>query len=188
MDQRVIVCKVIDALEAASVPYMVVGSLSSNVFGIVRSTKDADIVMELGDRRVSEVTSLLGSEFHLQQQITFESITGTTRHIIDVQDSPFKIELFRLSSDPHDIERFHRRREYKAAQLDRLVFLPTPEDIIITKLRWAISSDRYKDRDDVRNVIAVQAEDLDWLYIHRWCDEHGTRQLLNEIRGTIPPI
>ncbi len=44
------------------------------------------------------------------------------------------------------------------------------------------------DRDDIRGVIAVQADRIDWDYVHRWCEQHGTRPLLDEIRASIPPI
>jgi hypothetical protein len=27
---------------------------------------------------------------------------------------------------------------------------------------------------------------LDWDYVHRWCDIHGTRPLLDEIRQALP--
>jgi len=47
----------------------------------------------------------------------------------------------------------------------------------------------YIDEDDVRDVIAVQGDGaLDWAYIHRWTAEHGTRELLDEIRASIPPL
>jgi hypothetical protein len=38
---------VIDALEACSIPYMLVGSYSSNIYGVERSTQDADFVVEI---------------------------------------------------------------------------------------------------------------------------------------------
>jgi hypothetical protein len=68
------------------------------------------------------------------------------------------------------------------------VFIPSPEDVIITKLRWALLGGRSKDREDVRDVIAVQGDRIDWDYVHAWCDRHGTRPLLDEIRRSIPPI
>ena len=37
--------RVIDALEEESIPYMVVGALSSSVFGVPRATKDMDVVL-----------------------------------------------------------------------------------------------------------------------------------------------
>ena len=38
---------VIDALDALQIPYMVVGSFSTNFYGIPRATQDADIVVQL---------------------------------------------------------------------------------------------------------------------------------------------
>ena len=110
----------------------------------------------------------------------------TTRHIIKVADVEFKIELFHLSDDPHDRERFRRRCHVQF--LGRQVSMPTAEDVIVTKLRWAILSKRSKDRSDLENVLAVQGPKLDWDYIYRWCDQHGTRALLDEIRQSIPPL
>jgi hypothetical protein len=66
--------------------------------------------------------------------------------------------------------------------------LPTAEDVIITKLRWAVRAARNKDVDDVKDVIAVQANRIDWDYVYKWCDVHGTRSLLDEIRASIPEI
>lgn len=72
--------------------------------------------------------------------------------------------------------------------MDRNLFLFTPEDVILQKLRWSLHGQRAKDVDDARNVIAVQADRLDWNYIHAWCDMLGTRELLEEDRRSIPPL
>jgi hypothetical protein len=93
------------------------------------------------------------------------------------------VELFLASDDPHDRERFRRR--VRGETYGQTVWLPTPEDVIITKLRWSKQGKRNKDVDDVRNVIAVQGDALDWEYIHRWCDAHGTMGLLEQIRQTL---
>lgn len=66
--------------------------------------------------------------------------------------------------------------------------MPTPEDVIVTKLRWVVGGRRGKDWDDIRNVISIQGARLDWDYIHRWVEQHGTRATLDEIRASIPPI
>lgn len=42
-------------------------------------------------------------------------------------------------------------------------------------------------RDDVRDVVAVQNQNLDWDYIYSWADRHGTRALFDGIRRGIPP-
>ena len=85
-----------------------------------------------------------------------------------------------LSKDPHDQLRFQRRVEQQV--FDRRLWLPTPEDVIVMKLRWG----RSRDQDDIRAVMSLQADALDWTYIESWCDQHGTRKLMEEIRRTVP--
>jgi len=101
-------------------------------------------------------------------------------------NAPFAIELFQLSSDCHGQERFTRRR--RVEPIGRNAFIATSEDVIISKLRWCLRPQRGKDRDDVRNVLAVQGDRIDWPYVYTWCERHGTRALLDAIRNSIPPI
>jgi len=177
--------RVIDVLNSVGVPYMLVGSLSSSLYGIPRITHDADFVLGVARTPIGEIMDRLGPGFRLEPQLTFETITGTTRFLIKVVETSFRIELFLLSDEPHDQERFARRRE--ARFLGRTIFVPTPEDVIITKLRWSSRTTGEKDVLDVRGVVAVQYDRLDWPYVESWCDRHGTRQLLDDIRRSIPP-
>jgi len=68
------------------------------------------------------------------------------------------------------------------------VYFATAEDVIVTKLRWSRQGQRAKDTEDVRCVIAVRVDAIDWDYVHRWCDAHGTRQLLEDIRRSVPRL
>lgn len=179
------VARVIDALNSLGVAYMITGSLASNRHGIARSTKDADFVLESVDLDLEGLSHRVGPEFKIDPQMSFEAVTGTTRYRIAVQECKFSIELFVLTGDPHDQERFRRR--VPITLLGRSTWVASPEDVIVTKLRWSRQGRRTKDTDDARNVLAVQADRLDWDYIHRWCDVHGTRGLLEEVRASIPP-
>ena len=185
MDLETAVLTMIDALDAEHIPYLLVGSFSSNFYGIPRSTKDGDFVVELSGRSLSPLIQRLSGEFEFDPQWAFESVTGTQRRIVTIKGTPLKIELFNLSELPHDKERFRRR--IVARWHGRSVSLPTAEEVIITKASWALCLQRGKDRDDIQAVIGVQAHNLDWDYIYHWADQHGTRQLLDEIRRSIPP-
>ncbi|HEV3115799.1 MAG TPA: hypothetical protein VGY58_02020 [Gemmataceae bacterium] len=178
--------RVIDVLEALAIPYMITGSFASNVYGVPRATGDADFVVQLVDVSVRAIADALGDAFRLDPQMSFEAVTMTTRHVLQVAGTPFKIELFHLSDDAHDRERFQRRR--RTSLSSRQPWLISPEDSIITKLRWVSREKRSKDWDDIRDVVAVQGERIDWGYVYSWCDRHGTRSVLDEIRASIPPI
>ncbi len=170
---------VIDVLNRHDLRYMVTGSIASNVHGIERATVDADFVLQAEGDSLSAITAALRPPLQMDPQATFETVTGTTRYIIR-SGTEYKIELFLLSDDPHDQERFRRRRKGRVA--NQPVWLPTPEDVIITKLRWSKQGKRTKDIEDAKNVIAVQGDSIDWAYVHHWCDKHGTLELLEQVR------
>jgi hypothetical protein len=182
------VLAVIAALDACGLPYMLVGSFTTNAYGVERSTKDVDLLVEFGDASILDLARHLPPAIRIDPQLSFETVTMTRRYVADVEGTPFQVEFFLLSNDPHDQERFRRRCRVEI--LGRAAYLPAVEDVLITKLRWALIGGRSKDRDDARDVIAVQDVEgrINWAYVHAWCEQHGTRALLDEVRRSIPPI
>lgn len=186
MDVFTLAGKVVEALEAEQVPYIVVGALSVSVFGIPRATKDVDIVISLQTRKpLDAVERRLADVVEFDPQITFETITGSLRHILHSRTSPpIVVELFELGADPFVQSRFARRRQEYSAQMQRQAWLPTPEDVIVQKLRWA----RHKDLEDAGSVLAVRGTaTLDMPYIEHWCAQHGSLLKLHAVLDSIPP-
>lgn len=181
-----IVVAVIDALNELGVPYMLTGSLASNVWGIARSTADADFVVQSRSLDLRALAERLGPDFRLDPQVSFETVTGTNRHVVRARGRRFRVELFLLSNDPHDVARFGRRQPVRV--LGHEMYLPTAEDVVISKLRWSQQGKRAKDLADARNVIAVQGDRLDWDYLRDWCRRQGTEALLDDARRSIPPL
>ena len=182
MDAPQIALEVAAALDDQQVAYMLVGSFSSNVYGVPRSTKDADFVIQHPGLSFRRLLEKLGPRFIGDPQLRFEGVTGTTRHVIEVVDHAFKVELFRLTDDPFDQSRFSRRVRNQVAGV--AVWLPRPEDVVVQKLRWWKHGARSKDIEDARAVISVQGNQLDWSYIQHWCDQLESREILDELRQT----
>lgn len=183
MNAEGIVRLVTDALDGLLVPYVLVGSFASNIYGIARSTQDVDLVIDSNLKRVSDLMRLLGPEFHRDPQIHFETVTGSSKSVIEHQPTKFEIEVFQLTDDPHDQSRFKRRR--KARIYGSEMYVLTAEDVLVTKLNWLHRANRTKDLLDVQHVISVQDEHLDWPYIESWCNQHGSRALLEKIRSDL---
>jgi hypothetical protein len=175
------VVALVDALADQAVPYMLSGSLASNVYGVPRATQDADVVVEFDALSVADLARRLGGDFQVDTQVSFETVTGSRRLVIRIPSASFVIELFGRTDDAHDRERFSRRRTVTA--LDRSLQIPSAEDVIITKLRWFRAAGRSKDFEDARNVMAVQQRNLDAGYLRRWCAELDLLALLDEIAG-----
>lgn len=186
MTPNEILFRVVEVLEQAGVEYMLVGSFSSNAYGIPRSTRDADFVVELGSVNASAISSLLKPDLLLDPQMQLEMVTGTFRYIVTHPHDEFMVELFLLTDDPHNRERFRRRR--RAQIQGRSIWIPTAEDVVIQKLRWYARARRTKDLDDARDVLAVQKPAMDLAYIRNWCDQHGTTPILEDLMKQVESI
>lgn len=183
MNQEAAVCRVIDALEKLGIGYMLVGAYSSNAWGIPRATKDADFVLGLDMDPPESLFSELGEAFEIDPQLSFETKTGSLRWTVHNKSPRFMIELFLLTKDDHHQARFQRKVRAFLDDIERDAWIPTAEDVIIQKVRWA----RPKDQQDVLDIMSVQGDALDWPYIESWCDLHGTRALLEELKAAVPP-
>ena len=150
---------------------------------------ELDVDMLIGVSIPGNVDALiqrLGPLVTFDAQVNFDTLTWGRRHVGQSRSSPpFKVELFETFDDPFVIAEFSRRQEVFVPILNRTTWLPTPEDVIVQKLRWG----RSKDLDDARDVLAVQGpETLDMAYIENWCRRHGTSERLRAALEGIPPL
>ncbi|HVX83912.1 MAG TPA: nucleotidyl transferase AbiEii/AbiGii toxin family protein [Phycisphaerae bacterium] len=175
------------ALDAAGIAFMLVGAFSASFHGIARSTEDADFVLRVDDLNVGALSRSLGATFRLDPQVKLETFTMGSYYTIRHLDSDFSVDLFLLKEDPHDQASFSRRVlvSYGAGN----VYVSSPEDLVVTKLRWSQGGRRAKDISDARGVLAVQTPaQLDVAYMRRWADAHGTRELLETLLAETPAI
>ncbi len=184
MTAEALLVLVFDALDALEISFMLSGSLASNFYGVPRATQDADLVLALTHLPIDAFQQRIGAHFDVDEQLAFEAVTGSRRLVARAKESAFQIELFDLIDDPHDRERFARRRT--ATVLGRRVSLPTAEDVVVSKLRWFRLAGRRKDWDDARNVMAVQRVALDQAYMRHWCADLATLDLLEAIERSLP--
>lgn len=168
-------------LNEKKIAYMVVGSFSSNYHGVPRSTKDADIVLEFDNEAWTEFAQNLPEGMSLDPQGGFEMVTATRKEVIHTEGSLFEIEVFHLTEDEFDQERFRRRIKVDLGQ-GVSTWIASAEDAVVQKLRWLAGARRSKDFDDVVKVLFKQGDDLDFDYIESWCEKHGSLEILAEAR------
>lgn len=174
-----VVISLVSALDAEGIAYVLVGSFSSNAYGIPRSTKDAGVLGQSDHDIARLLGERLGADFRFEPPMSLETIPSTTKNVIYHKSTVFKIEVFHLSSDAHDTQRFSRRSR---GMLDGVeVWLPSPENVVITKLRWSCGPGRQNDIDDVADVRAVQTGKLDVTYMRNWCGQHGTLETFEKL-------
>lgn len=187
MTLEALAIKVIEAAEAAKVDFMAVGAIAAGAYGVPRSTRDVDVLIAMNvEGGVQSIIKHLEPFVAFDPQVVFDTLTWGRRHVGQCRsERPFKVELFELFDDPFVQSEFSRRQQIFVPMLGRSTWLPTPEDVVVQKLRWG----RNKDLDDARDVLAVQGpETLDMTYIEKWCAQHGTSERLRSVLASIPPL
>lgn len=82
MEQPELVRKVVEELESLGLPYMLVGSLASGVYGEPRFTQDIDVVVAL---HLSEVDSFCDA-FRTARSVVNRDLSFGTRHRVTRTD------------------------------------------------------------------------------------------------------
>jgi hypothetical protein len=180
-------CEVFDRAESLGVPHMVVGAIAAGAYGIARATRDVDLLVSVDPNLgVFHLMNGLDDLVEFEPQAQFDTITWGRRWVgLSKSIPPFTVELFELLDDPFCASEFARRGHKFVAPLNRKIWLPTAEDVVVQKIRWG----RSKDLDDARDVLAVQGpETLDMTYIKNWCSTHGTSERLETILESLPQL
>jgi hypothetical protein len=177
---------VVAALEALRIEYALTGSFASNFHGVPRATRDMDLVVNWRGGDLEALTACLEPGFALDPQASFETVTGSTRHLLRSSRSPFTVELFSLRpDDAHDCARFDRRLRVEA--LGVRLWVMSAEDVVVTKLRWASAPGRQKDLSDAQGILAMMGDAVDLDYVRGWCHRHGTIATLEALLAALEP-
>ena len=160
--------RVAEALEKCGLRYLVGGSLASSVSGEPRSTLDIDLMVALTDADVAEFVAALGDEFYADVDALRGAIEDKSSANLIHYETSTKVDMFIMGGSPIDEEQMDRRQLiWVATEPDRHLYVYTPEDIILQKLRWFRMGDEVSDRRrrDILGIVMVQGERLDRRYL-----------------------
>lgn len=162
--------RIVSALEGASIPYMLTGSLASSIYGTPRSTNDIDIVIAPTEDQLRKLKELLPeTEYYFDLDDALDAARRRSQfNVIDFA-SVWKVDLI-----------IQKRRLYDRTAFDHKVsidhegirlFVTTAEDSIISKLDWAKLGDSAIQLRDVAGILRARTELLDRAYIELWVRE-----------------
>ncbi len=156
---------VIQKLESENIPYMVVGSVASMVYGEPRMTHDMDLVLDILPEHGSSLEALFPSEkFYCPPlEILNSEIVHRGQFNLIHQGTGIKIDIIIRKDTEHSQTEFQRRRKVPFWQGSE-VYLATPEDIIIKKLSFYREGGSEKHLKDIRGIMTESEIDKEYLY------------------------
>ena len=135
-----------------------------------RSTGDIDIVIA---PTASQLRTLIAqfpkSDHYADERQALEALaTGTQFNIIDFR-SGWKVDFIIAEDALYGRVALGRRRVVEIAGV--ALWVASPEDVILAKLRWAKLGGSERQLQDAAGIIIAQHGALDFEYIERWVRE-----------------
>ena len=171
-----------DRLDAAGIPYMVVGSVAGSFHGEPRTTVDIDIVIDpTADALHGLVASLPRAEFYVDENAVAEALARRTSFNVIDQATGGKVDLLIRRDRPFSRVEFDRR--ILASVFGRETPIATAEDTILAKLEWAVAGESDRQLRDVARILAVSGAALDRAYLGRWVTQLGLEESFERAEG-----
>ena len=178
--------QVVNVLESLDIPYFIGGSLASAVHGVVRATMDVDLVADMRLEQVEPFVQRLGEDFYADAAMIRDAIRRHSSFNLLHLQTMFKVDIFIRRQRAYDRSQFERRiSQTLSLEPEMTAYIASPEDTILAKLEWYRQGGEVSDRQwrDVRNVIDVQADRLDWAYLRQWAAQLNLSDLLERVRN-----
>jgi hypothetical protein len=172
---------VVDIFERLQVPYLIGDSMASALYGVTRSTLDADMVADLHQEQVGALAKALGDDFYADEEMIRDAILHISGFNLIHLKTMFKVDVFIRKERPFDRVQFERRVEQVfATNPEQKAFMTTAEDIILAKIEWYRMGSEVSDRHwrDILGILKVQAGRLDLNYLSQWASELKVADLL----------
>jgi hypothetical protein len=169
-------------LDVLGIPWAVVGSVASSVFGEPRATADVDLVADLRGIHVKKFCAAIASEYYVDEGTA--AWAASTRRSFNVihQGTMVKLDIFCCKDDPLSREQLRRRVFERVDEEDHKIPFTAPEDIILQKLLWMRElGHSEKQWRDALGVLRVRWDELDRDYLEQRARDNDLADVLAKL-------
>lgn len=184
---------VIDALEAIDLEYLIGGAVAVAAWGEARTTRDFDVVINLPGDQIDRLSQELAKHGMLVPpdiilRLLFQPEGDLPINAMHL-DSHYKAEFFLLRyGDEYRRVSLTRRQLVDLGPTLGKVYVHSPEDLILNKVRYFGLSQQTKHVRDIATIIVFMGDELDWAYIEEWAQKLNLTAAWYELLGEVDKL
>jgi hypothetical protein len=179
--------RLVEALDAAGIPFMIAGSFASTAHGFPRTTQDLDVVIDPPDAQTLDtfLRSFPPDAYYADADAARDAFRRRSMFNVVDHSSGWKIDFIIRKNRAFSRDEFSRRMALPLLGVP--VFVASPEDTIVAKLEWSrASGGSERQRRDVAGVLATMGAELDRVYVERWVSELDLAHEWEQAQKTSP--
>jgi len=182
IDPRQLLVKVVNILDRLNIPYLITGGMAVLVWGRPRFTADIDIIIKLKTNNINPLASALMniSEFgYVDKDVMREVLLNDGEFNFIDGVSGVKVDFWVVNKGSTKTDEFNRRKEKEV--LNKQVYFISPEDLILSKLRWYKISPSSRHLEDIESVLKISGDILDKSYLLKQSQRQDTAKDLRRV-------
>lgn len=177
---------VVEVLEKLEIPYMVVGGFAAIFYGAPRLTIDVDIVVDMHVQHLRAfVNAFPLPAYYVSEEGILDSLRRRYPFNVIEPSTGAKVDLVPLPVDLFSRFAFQRRQRLEYDKTGHSAMFITPEDIILAKLMAYRETSSDKHLQDVRGVLIMQWDELNWKAIQRGARGAEVAELFDRLVETV---
>ncbi len=181
MDQIELLRTAREILDRLSIPYCVVGSMASMVYGETRYTNDLDLLIELKPENVPPLCAqFLDPEYYVSEAAALEAVQRRKQFNVIHVKSGYMIDFMIVKTAPWNRQQLARRRGTDYAE-NLHVQIAAPEDVILGKLLYYREGESPKHLRDIAAMLQVSGDEIDRDDVAKWATELGVLDIWEAI-------
>jgi len=172
----------IEMLDRLNIPYMVVGSYASGVYGEPRLTLDIDIVIDPSAEQIVRLCeSFSPSDFYCSKEAAAAALQQTNGQFNVIHPaSGNKIDFMIAQRDTRGREQLGRRQKRQLFP-GMQGYTARPDDVIISKMLYYQEGGSEKHLRDIAGMLKVSGNEIDRAYVDRWATQLDVKEIWEAI-------
>jgi hypothetical protein len=172
-------------LERLNIPYAIVGSFASSVWGESRLTQDIDIVVALRPEHVASICSAFpGPEFYVSRTAAVEAVARAGQFNVIHPSSGNKIDFLVAGHTDWAIAQLHRSK-CVALFPDQDAQVAAPEDVILGKLVYYREGGSEKHLRDIAGMLKFSGGMIDRAYVGQFAQRLGVADMWEAVLNSL---
>ena len=183
IDPRNLLLKIVLILDNLGIDYFVTGGFAVTVWGRMRTTNDIDIAVQLIKQQINTLAEALrkiSNYGYIDEDKAVEAVQNDGEFNFIDPDTGYKVDFFVSQKEKFNASEF-RRKKTEIILGERINFI-SPDDLILSKLRWHKMSQSSRHIEDIESILKISGKKLDKKYLKKMAAKQG---ILNELNNLL---
>jgi hypothetical protein len=174
-----------ERLDALAIPYGLVGSAASSIYGTSRSTLDLDFACNIPPESMRPlVAAFPAPDFFVEFEAVRQAVLHRSTFNVIHPAGGMKLDFMLVRNEPWHLGQLRRLRRIEHPSGFSLS-VAAPEDVIVGKLWYHAEGGSDKHLRDIAGMLRVSGDDIDRADVEKWAVHFGYVETWHRILAAV---